>query len=232
MENLTSYVLKLLSLDDSNETKANITALVGIISFLASLYFVQSWVDPTIITEVKSGNIRVPNLVLLGACLLIPILWVWSFILERQWADERYKEHIPAPPKNNGIVSIFIGFQLAVLVVSAQFIHFFIYFYALYIAMDFFGQLQMKKTIAKAITGLKAEFVAERKKEIDAVRAFYTGKRWIFLFIFRMSAQFLIILNYYGEVIKLDTAFLQLLPMVINEIFVWIWRIILYDRHA
>lgn len=98
--------------------------------------------------------------------------------------------------------------------------------------MDFFGQLQLKKTIAKAIAGLKPEFVAERKKEIDEVRAFYTGKRWMFLFIFRMSAQFLIILNYYAEAIKLDTAFLQLLPMTINEIFVWIWRIILYDRHA
>lgn len=131
MENLTSYVLKLLSLDDSNETKANITAFAGILSYLSSLYYVQSWVDPAIITEIKSGNIRAPNLVLPGVCLLIPILWVWSFILERQWANERYKEQIPAPPKNNAIVSIFIGFQLAVLVVSAQFIHFFIYFYAL-----------------------------------------------------------------------------------------------------
>lgn len=180
---------------------------------------------------IESDNLHA--LLLLGSVIFLAIVYAVASLSELLWAQQYWKELIPAPQMAQLIMPTFISGALSVMAFWTPNVKAFSLAYLTYCMVDTSACILYIQSISPGlIKARKSGSPKYQTPQFESVVTFYIRRPWIKLSLLKFSLAILAVTlsRVYSFI---DATYLLItITIITNEAIVWYWRFVLYRHHG
>ena len=185
------------------------------------------------LTALESSTATVADLcslVLFLTTILLISSHIITAVLEINWVTRDYESVIPAPQNGALLIAGIMSILLVLLAYGSNKILWFSFGYLVFTVFDIAGMAMLSNTVDQHLNRLQEIPNELRPEDLAEVRLFYVDRPWKRLGLLRITLV-LIALVVMVQRINIAAYLILIGAILLNEIFVWSWRIRLYKRH-